>query len=52
MVFSAKHLQLYCDEYSFRWNTRELTDGERFEAWFDNIDGKRLMYKNLTRKRS
>ena len=49
---SSKHLQLYCDEYTFRWNTREMTDGERFEAWFGNIDGKRLQYKNLTRKRS
>jgi transposase-like protein len=49
---SAKHLQLYCDEYTFRWNTRDMTDGERFEAWFGNIDGKRLQYKNLTRKRS
>ena len=49
---SAKHLQLYCDEYTFRWNTRGMTDGERFEAWFDNINGKRLMYKSLTNKRS
>lgn len=49
---SAKHLQLYCDEYTFRWNTRELTDGERFEVWFDNIDGKRLMYRNLICRRS
>lgn len=47
---SAKHQQFYCDEYSFRWNTREMTDGERFEAWFDNIGGKRLMYKTLTKK--
>jgi hypothetical protein len=29
-----------------------MTDGERFEAWFDNINGKRLMYKSLTNKRS
>jgi hypothetical protein len=27
-----------------------MTDGERFEAWFDNIGGKRLMYKALTKK--
>lgn len=47
---SAKHLQFYCDEYSFRWNTRDMTDGERFEAWFDNVGGKRLMYKALVKK--
>lgn len=48
---SAKHLQFYCDEYSFRWNIRDMTDGERFEAWFGNIGGKRLMYKTLIEKR-
>ena len=47
---SAKHLQRYCDEYTYRWNTRELTDGERFEDWFSRIEGKRLMYKTLINK--
>jgi transposase-like protein len=47
---SPKHLQKYCDEYSYRWNTRTMTDGERFEDWFCNINGKRLMYKNLIKK--
>lgn len=49
---SAKHLQKYCDEYSYRWNTRDLTDGERFEDWFSHINGKRLTYKSLTTKQS
>lgn len=49
---SAKHLQRYCDEYSYRWNTRELTDGERFEDWFNHLNGKRLTYSNLITKRS
>ena len=45
---SAKHLQRYCDEYSYRWNTRDMTDGERFEDWFSQVNGKRLTYKALT----
>lgn len=48
---SPKHLQFYCDEYSYRWNTRDMTDGERFEDWFNGINGKRLLYKQLTSKR-
>ncbi len=47
---SPKHLQKYCDEYSYRWNTREMTDGERFEDWFGNLNGKRLTYKALIKK--
>jgi transposase-like protein len=47
---SPKHLQKYCDEYSYRWNTREMTDGERFEDWFGNLNGKRLTYKALIEK--
>lgn len=47
---SSKHLQKYCDEYSYRWNTREMTDGERFEDWFVNLNGKRLTYKMLIKK--
>ncbi len=47
---SAKHLQKYCDEYSYRWNTKDMTDGERFKDWFSNINSKRLMYKSLISK--
>jgi transposase-like protein len=47
---SAKHLQRYCDEYSYRWNTREMTDSARFEYWFDGLNGTRLTYKQLTQK--
>ena len=47
---SPKHLQLYCDEYSYRWNTRDMTDGERFDDWFSRIEGKRLTYQSLVRK--
>jgi transposase-like protein len=44
---SSKHLQLYCNEYMYRYNTREMTDGERFAFWFRFIIGKRLSYSQL-----
>jgi len=47
---STKHLQRYCDEYCYRYSTRDLTDSERFEQWFRFINGKRLMYKVLISK--
>ena len=47
---SPKHLQLYCNEYGYRWNTRDMTDGERFEDWLSKVNGKRLMYKTLINK--
>jgi transposase-like protein len=47
---SSKHLQRYCDEYCYRYSTRDLTDGERFTNWFAHINGKRLMYKTLIKR--
>jgi transposase-like protein len=44
---SPKHLQKYCDEFDFRYNTRELNDGQRFGQWFKFINGKQLSYKEL-----
>jgi transposase-like protein len=44
---SPKHLQRYCDEFCYRYSTRDMKDSERFELWFDFIRGKRLMYKTL-----
>src|SRR3989344_4582237 len=43
---SSKHLQKYCSEYEYRYNTRDMTDGERFNDWFANVHG-RLSYKEL-----
>jgi transposase-like protein len=43
---SAKHLQLYCSEFEYRYNTRKLSDGERFTEWFNNCRG-RLKYREL-----
>lgn len=42
---SKKHLHRYCDEFSFRWNHRRTTDGERTDAALRGADGKRLTYK-------
>ena len=29
---SKKHLHRYCDEFTFRWDHRKVTDGERMVA--------------------
>ncbi|MDQ2719715.1 MAG: IS1595 family transposase [Bacteroidota bacterium] len=47
---SYKHLQNYCDEFSYRYNTRELKDHERFTNVLQNIE-RRLDYKTLTGKK-
>lgn len=46
---SPKHLQRYCNENSYRYNTRDLKDGQRFEITLSNIEG-RLPYKTLIGK--
>jgi transposase-like protein len=45
---SYKQLQRYCDEFSYRYNTRELKDGERFNLVIKNME-RRLDYKTLTK---
>jgi transposase-like protein len=42
---SREHLSRYANEFAFRWNTRELTDGERMESAIEMTTGKRLTYK-------
>ena len=44
---SYKHLQRYCDEFSYRYNNRELHDGFRFILSLQQLEG-RLSYKQLT----
>ena len=41
---SRKHLQRYLDEFEFRFNTRNMDDGERVEEAIHNIEGARLAY--------
>lgn len=43
---SVKHLQRYVNEFSYRYNTRKLTDGNRFNLLLTNIEN-RLTYKEL-----
>lgn len=39
---SEKHLPRYLDEYDFKYNTREQSDGERAETAIRRMEGKRL----------
>lgn len=41
---SKQHLHRYCEEFSFRWNNRDVTDGDRTEAAIRGAEGKRLTY--------
>lgn len=43
---SPKHLQKYCDEFSYRYNTRNLSDGDRFNIALLNATD-RLTYDEL-----
>lgn len=45
-VTSPKHLSKYCDEFAFRFNTRKLKDGERFNLALSSADDK-LEYREL-----
>ena len=42
---SKKHLNRYCDEFSFRWNNRKVNDGDRTVEAIKGINGKRLAYR-------
>ena len=46
---SYKHLQRYCDEYAYRYNSRKITDKERFVNSLQQMEG-RLTYKKLIGK--
>ncbi|KAA6334346.1 hypothetical protein EZS27_017331 [termite gut metagenome] len=43
---SPKHLQRYCNEFSYRFNTRVIKDTNRFSLSLTKING-RLTYKKL-----
>lgn len=47
---SEKHLQRYCHEFDFRWNTRQsqgFNDVARTDAALKGIAGKRLTYRRI-----
>jgi hypothetical protein len=41
-----KHLQRYCDEFTYRYNSRTIKDGQRFHLSLGRIEG-RLTYNQL-----
>ena len=45
---SPKHLQRYCNEASFRYNQKKVTQDERFANAVSNCEGK-LTYETLTK---
>jgi transposase-like protein len=47
---SEKHLNRYCDEFSFRYNTRKMKDAERFEHAMGALTSRRLTHKQLIGK--
>jgi transposase-like protein len=49
---SKKHLHRYCDEFSFRWDHRKISDGERMTAAIKGVKGKRLMYLQPCEKKA
>ena len=42
---SKQHLNRYCDEFSFRWDHRRVTDSERTQTAIEQTRGKRLSYR-------
>lgn len=47
---SYKHLQAYCDEFSWRFNSRKISDAERFTVTLRNTTG-RLRYTDLIKNK-
>lgn len=47
---SKKHLHRYLSEFEFRYNNKELTDGQRVIAALRAAQGKRLMYSQQVGK--
>jgi hypothetical protein len=45
---SPEHLPRYCDEFSFRWDFRKVSDGERMVEGLKRTVGKRLTYRPTT----
>ena len=42
---SKKHLHRYLSEFDFRYNARDVSDGERTEKAIHSVVGKQLMYR-------
>lgn len=46
---SPKHLHRYCEETSYRYNYRHISDKDRFQRTLQNVEG-RLTYNSLIQK--
>lgn len=44
---SAKHLDNYLNEFTFRYNSKEISEHDRFNMMLSATDNKRLTYQNL-----
>jgi hypothetical protein len=44
---SKEHLHRYLGEFDFRWNTRNLNDGDRTALAIESAQGKRLPYEDI-----
>jgi hypothetical protein len=49
---SEEHLDRYANEFPFRWDHREISDGERAIEAIRGIEGKRLMYKETVNQKA
>ncbi len=47
---SSKHMQAYCDESAYRYNTRLINEGSRVKNTVSKTNGKRLTYNALIGK--
>jgi len=47
---SPKHLHRYCNEFSFRYNTRKSNEVDRFDKALSQCENSRLRYTELTKK--
>lgn len=47
---SKKHLQRYCDEFGYRYNTRKEIDKDRFVETLKNVGNARIRYSELIGK--
>lgn len=47
-ITNKKHLQLYLNEMTFRYNTKELRTDKRFEMYLEKTQQKRLTWQSLT----
>jgi len=47
---SEKHLDRYCQEFSFRWNLRYVSDGTRCDEAIKQVVDKRIMRRDLMKK--